>query len=58
MKVFKSALSPIKKKVEPVKGRRGMYTVRNAYTGPYDYFRAPEQAATTEGGSKKQPPKQ
>jgi hypothetical protein len=46
MKVFKSALSPTQKKVEAVKGKRGMYAVKNAYTGSYDYFRAPEQEAS------------
>ncbi len=45
MKVFKSALSPTHKKVEPVKGKRGMFTVKNAYSGPYEYFREPEPAA-------------
>jgi hypothetical protein len=48
MKLFTSAFSSARQEleVEPVEGRNGMYRVKNAYEGDYEYFRVPHEVPT------------
>jgi hypothetical protein len=44
MRIVQSALIPIgneELKIIPVKGQVGLYSIENAYSGNYQFFRAP-----------------
>lgn len=50
MKIIQSASIPFsneKVKIVPVKGQVGLYSVENAYSGVYQFFREPLVVAST-----------
>lgn len=58
MRIVQSALIPIgneEVKIVPVEGQVGLYSVENAYSGAYQFFRAPLVETSTSKKGKPTP---